>query len=127
MFQCLFNKYAGLKAWNFIKKRLQHRGFPVKSSRFLRTPFFTEHIWLLLLEISHELSLYGIWEQLMVSFGGTYSLSSAYFILLRVFRFFRFVSFFYYLCVCVCVCVRVCVFVCVWILLLLLLFGFELS
>ena len=40
--------------WNFttlskIKKRLQHKWFPVKFAKFLRTPFFTEHIrWLLL-------------------------------------------------------------------------------
>ena len=60
----------------------------------LRTPFFTEHMWWLLLEISHELSLYCIWEQWMVSFRGTYGPSSAYFILLRVFRFFLFLSFF---------------------------------
>ena len=34
----LFIKVLGLKAWNFIKKRLQHRCFPVKSVKFLRTP-----------------------------------------------------------------------------------------
>ena len=28
----------GLKACNFVKKRLQHRCFPVKFSKFLRTP-----------------------------------------------------------------------------------------
>ena len=34
------------KAFNFIKKRLQHRRF---SAKFLRTPFLTEHLrWLLL-------------------------------------------------------------------------------
>ena len=37
-----------LKACNFIKKTLQHRRFPVKIAKFLRTPFFTEHRWLLL-------------------------------------------------------------------------------
>ena len=35
----LFNKVAVLKTCNFIKKRLQHRCFPVKIARFLRTPF----------------------------------------------------------------------------------------
>ena len=30
----LLNKVAGLKAWNFIKKRLQHRCFPVKFAKF---------------------------------------------------------------------------------------------
>ena len=32
-----FNKVAGLKAYNFIKSRLQHRCFPVKFCKFLRT------------------------------------------------------------------------------------------
>ena len=34
-----FNKVVGLKAWNCIKKRLQHRCFPVKFAKFLRTRF----------------------------------------------------------------------------------------
>ena len=76
----LFNKYAGLKTWNFNKNRLRHRYFPVELAKFLRTPFFTEHIQWLLLEISQELSLYCIWEQWMVSFCGTYWLPSVYFI-----------------------------------------------
>ena len=34
---------------NFIKKRLQHKCFPEKFAKFLRTSFFTEHLrWLLL-------------------------------------------------------------------------------
>ena len=37
-----------VKACNFIKRRLQHRCFPAKFSKFLRTPFFTEHLWWLL-------------------------------------------------------------------------------
>ena len=37
--ESLFNKVAGLKAYNFIKKRLQHRCFPVKFAKFLETPF----------------------------------------------------------------------------------------
>ena len=28
----------------FIKKRLQHKSFPVTFAKFLRTPFFTEHL-----------------------------------------------------------------------------------
>ena len=44
----LFNKFGGLQACNFVKRRLQHRCFPVKFAKFLRTPFFTEHLrWLL--------------------------------------------------------------------------------
>ena len=34
------NKNAGLQCWNFIKKRLLHRFFPVNIARFLRTPVF---------------------------------------------------------------------------------------
>ena len=30
---------------NFIKKRLQHRCFPMKFTKSLRTPFFTEHLY----------------------------------------------------------------------------------
>ena len=38
-----------LRTCNFIKKRLQHRCFPAKSAKFLRTPFLLEHFqWLLL-------------------------------------------------------------------------------
>ena len=35
-----------------LLKRLQHRRFPVKFAKFVRTPFFTEHLrWLLKLNI----------------------------------------------------------------------------
>ena len=34
----LFNKVAVLQAFNFIKKRLQHRCFPMKFRKSLRTP-----------------------------------------------------------------------------------------
>ena len=39
-----FFKVAGLKAINFIKKRLQHRCFPVNIAEFLRTPIL-KNIW----------------------------------------------------------------------------------
>ena len=38
MLESLFNKAASLQAWIFIKKRLQHRCFPVSIAKFLRTP-----------------------------------------------------------------------------------------
>ena len=41
--ESLFNKVAGLEDCNFIKKILQHRRFPVKLAKFLRT-FFTKHL-----------------------------------------------------------------------------------
>ena len=40
MLESLFNKVASLQAYNFIKKILQHRCFPMKFTKFLRTPFF---------------------------------------------------------------------------------------
>ena len=36
----LFNKVAGLKACNLIKKRLQHRRFLINIAKFLRTPLW---------------------------------------------------------------------------------------
>ena len=41
MSESLFNKVAGVKACNSIKKRLPYRCFPVKFTTFLRTTFFT--------------------------------------------------------------------------------------
>ena len=38
-----FNKVAGPQNSNFIKKRLQHRFFPAKFVKCLRTPCFTDH------------------------------------------------------------------------------------
>ena len=49
-----------------IKKRLQHRCFQVKSEKFLRTSFFTEHLrWLLLKPNMYmlQLRIYYILEQ----------------------------------------------------------------
>ena len=44
-----FNKVAGLGPVTLLKKRLEHKCFPVNFAKFLRTPFFTEHLWWLLL------------------------------------------------------------------------------
>ena len=41
MFESHFNKASDLKSCNFIEKRPQ----PLKFAKFLRTPFFTEHVW----------------------------------------------------------------------------------
>ena len=44
-----FNKVAGLSAATFLKIRLWCRCFPVNFAKFLRKPFFIEHLrWLLL-------------------------------------------------------------------------------
>ena len=37
--ESLFNKVTGLKACTFIKKRLQHRCFPMNHARFSKTAF----------------------------------------------------------------------------------------
>ena len=46
-----FNKVAGLRPVTLLKKRLWHRCFPVNFVKFLRTPFFIEHRWWLLLGV----------------------------------------------------------------------------
>ena len=43
-----FNKVAGLRPATLLKKRLWHRCFTVNFAKFLRTPFFIEHLWWLL-------------------------------------------------------------------------------
>ena len=49
MLKSLFNNVAGLQTRNFIKKRFQHRCFPVNFAKLLKATFFTEHFrWLLL-------------------------------------------------------------------------------
>ena len=40
MLKSLFNKVAGLQTYTFIKKRLQHKCFPVKFEKLLSTSFF---------------------------------------------------------------------------------------
>ena len=37
----LFNKVAGLQVCNFIEMKLQHRCFPVNTTKFLRTPILS--------------------------------------------------------------------------------------
>ena len=45
LYQRLFlNKVADLTPAPLIKKRLWHRSFPAKFAKFLRTPFFIEHL-----------------------------------------------------------------------------------
>ena len=52
LLESFFNKVAGLKAWNFIKKRLQHRYFPEILPNFsknfiCRTPPDDQSCWFL--------------------------------------------------------------------------------
>ena len=41
--ESLFNKFIGLQACNFTKKRLQHRHFPVNIANFKNT-YFEKHL-----------------------------------------------------------------------------------
>ena len=47
--ESILNKVASLQACNFIKKRPQHRCFPVNIARFLRKAYIIEYLWWLLL------------------------------------------------------------------------------
>ena len=44
MLEYFFNEVEDFQACNSIKKRLQHRSFPVNIAKFLRTAFFIEHL-----------------------------------------------------------------------------------
>ena len=51
--ESLFNEVADLRPATLLKKkRLKHRCFPVNFAKFLRTPFLTEQLQWLLLNIS---------------------------------------------------------------------------
>ena len=52
-----FNQVAGLRPATLLKKRLWCRCFSVNFAKFLRTPFLTEHIRWLLLEVSEKLQV----------------------------------------------------------------------
>ena len=45
LLKSLFNQVAGLQVCNFIKKRLQHRRFPVRSVKFFKSTYFEEQLW----------------------------------------------------------------------------------
>ena len=40
-----FNKVAGLRPATLLKKRLWHKCFPINFVKFLRTPFYKEHLF----------------------------------------------------------------------------------
>ena len=49
-----------------LKKRLQHRGFPVNIVKFLKTAFFIEHLWWLLFSVWQSTCLIlGLWRPLI--------------------------------------------------------------
>ena len=47
-----FNQVVDLRPTTLLKKRLWHRYFPVNFAKFLKKPFFTEHLWWLLLALN---------------------------------------------------------------------------
>ena len=47
--ESLFNKVSGLRPATLLKNRLWHKCLPVNFAKFLRIPFFIEHLWWLLL------------------------------------------------------------------------------
>ena len=51
-----FEKFTGKhlcqRPATLLKKRLWHRCFPVDCTKFLRTPFFIEHLWGLFLKLT---------------------------------------------------------------------------
>ena len=57
------NKNAGLQSWNFIKKWLQHRFFPVNIAKFLRAPVL-ENIceWLFNHFLHEQVTYQATWE-----------------------------------------------------------------
>ena len=58
LLESLFNKVAGLLACNFIKKRLQHRCFPVNVAKFLRTDILKnicERLFLCLMDFLEQI------------------------------------------------------------------------
>ena len=46
-----FNNVVVLRPATLLKRRFWHRCFPVSFAKFLRTSFFIEHPWWLLLEL----------------------------------------------------------------------------
>ena len=47
-------QFPGMRPATLLKKRLWHRCFPVNFAKFLRTPFFIEHLWWLLLVVTRS-------------------------------------------------------------------------
>ena len=56
MSESLFYQCCRLTPETLFKKGLWHRCFPLNFVKFLRTPFFIEHLWWLLLTISYLMS-----------------------------------------------------------------------
>ena len=74
-----FNKVAGLRPAQLRKKRHLHSCFPLNFAKFLRTPFFTEHVWTTVSYISFSYILEkfeSILTGLQISFSNSHFLST---------------------------------------------------
>ena len=80
MLELLFTKFTSHQACNFIKKRLQHRCFPVKFLKVLRARYFTEHLQWLILDIVILLNIFWqIFEILKIKFYEQFGTTSSSF------------------------------------------------
>ena len=86
MLECLFNKVAGLQACIFIKKRLQHRCFPVNIVKLLRTPI-RKYICERLLRISEMQTTYNAIYILAENFIFNFGISKIFSYLLSITNF----------------------------------------
>ena len=84
-----FNKVVGLRPAALLKRRLWPRCFPVNFVKFLRTPFFTEHLWATasVFKMSQKLSTSHISLDLTLTGKITTSNELFMFIILCIFRF----------------------------------------
>ena len=62
-YSCKYGYFTAKVTATILKKRLWHRCFPVNFTKFLRTPFLTEHLGWLLLEIGGL--IFGIYVMLL--------------------------------------------------------------
>ena len=76
--ESLFNKVAVLRTCNFIKKRLQHRCFPVKFAKFLRTTNLKNICKRLLLNLFKKGLEHMCFPVNFVNYSGTPILKSTY-------------------------------------------------
>ena len=56
---CALVLVSGLSPATLLKKRFWHKRIPVNFAKFLRTPFFIEHLWWLLLLALTSLKISG--------------------------------------------------------------------
>ena len=63
-----FNKVAGLRPATLLEKSLWRRCFPMNFAKFLKTPFFTEHLRWLFLNFHKLWYRKGLWLKFLETF-----------------------------------------------------------